>query len=89
MLDDVGRQYLTNDEVKRHVIQMRQQSPNMGESIAIERYRALGIQVTRDQVRRALRETDPLYTALRWPGGLTSRRPYSVPGPNSLWHIGK
>ena len=89
MLDDVGRQYLTNDEVKRHVVEMRQQSPNMGESIAIGRFRTLGILVTRDQVRQALRETDPLNTALRWPGGLTSRRPYSVAGLNSLWHIGK
>jgi len=33
--------------------------------------------------------TDPLHTALRWRGNLTPRHPYSVAGPNSLWHIGK
>ena len=88
MLTDISEQRMTNDEVKRHVTQMRLQSPNMGESMAIGRFRALGFQVTRDQVRRAIRETDPLNTALRWPGGLTRRRPYSVAGPNSLWHIG-
>ena len=41
--------------------------------------------VTRARVRDALRSVDPINTALRWQGG---RRPYSVPGPNSLWHIG-
>ena len=87
MLNDV-REHMTIDEVKRHVTEMRLQSPNMGESMAIGRFRALGFQVSRDQVRQAIRETDPLNTALRWPGGLTSRRPYSVAGPNSLWHIG-
>ena len=48
----------------------------------------MGFHVAWDQVRQATRTTDPLNTALRLPGGLTSRRPYSVPGPNSLWHIG-
>ena len=86
MLNDVREH--TIDEVKHHVTEMRLQSPNMGESMAIGRFHALGFQVSRDQVRQAIRETDPLNTALRWPDGLTSRRPYSVAGPNSLWHIG-
>ena len=89
MLDDDSREYLTGIEVRRHVTQMRQQFPNMGESMVIGRLHAMGFRVTRESVRQAIRETDPLNTALRWPGGLTSRRPYSVPGPNSLWHIGK
>ena len=29
---------------------------------------------------------DPINTALRWQGTVTA---YSVPGPNSLWHIGE
>ena len=32
---------------------------------------------------------DPVNTAMRWLGGLTARRQYSVPGLNSLWHIGE
>ena len=39
-------------------------------------------------MRDAMRVTDPINTALRW-REITPRRPYSVPGPNSLWHIGK
>ena len=39
-------------------------------------------------MRTSLRAVDPLSAALRWPGGLTVCRPYSVAGPNSLWHIG-
>ena len=47
--------------------------------MAIGRFCALGFQVTRDQVRRTIRETDPLNTILRWPGELTSRRLAQTP----------
>ena len=62
--------------------------PEIGESLVWGRLRSMGLQVTRERVRQAIRRTDPLNTALRW-RDLVSRRPYSVPGPNSLWHIGK
>ncbi len=55
----------------------------------IGRFRARGLKVSRDRLRRLLRESDPLSAALRWPGIATKRRPYSVAGPNSLWHFGK
>lgn len=67
-------------------IQIR--SPNMGEVMILGQLRAQQYAVTRDRVRRVIRELDPLNVALRGPRGLTARRPYSVPGPNSLWHIG-
>jgi len=51
--------------------------------------RSMGYKVTRDRLRQEIRNADPLFTALRWRGGLTCRSPYSVAGPNSLWHIGK
>ena len=47
----------------------------------------MGFQVPRARVRNAIRHTDPLNTAMRWTH-VTARRAYSVPGPNSLWHIG-
>ena len=47
--------------------------------------RSVGVQVTRERVRSALRQTDPLNTALRWRGSLTRRRAYSVPGPNMAY----
>ena len=52
------------------------------------RLRSMGFSVTREKVRQAIRHTDPLYTALRWRGDVIKRQPYSVPGPNSLWHVG-
>ena len=45
--------------------------------------------VSRDRVRSVIRRIDPLNIALRWRQNTTYRRPYSVPGPNSLWHLGK
>ena len=48
---------------------------------------SLGFKVTRARVREAMRASDPINTALRW-REITPRQPYSVPGPNSLWHIG-
>ena len=51
--------------------------------------RGLGIVVTRERVRNTLRSIDPIGGSRRWPANVTTRRPYSVPGPNSLWHIGK
>ena len=68
---------------------MHSQLPEMGESIVWGRLRSMGYIVTRQRVRRAIRSTDPMSVALRWRGGLVYRRTYSVPGPNSLWHIGK
>ena len=52
------------------------------------RLRSMGYSVTRSRLRQAIRDIDPLHTALRWRGSLSVRHPYSVPGPNSLWHIG-
>ena len=39
---------------------------------------------TRNRVRSAI---DPINTALRGLGSTTARRPYSVTGSNSLWHV--
>lgn len=50
--------------------------------------RARGIRVIRECVHTLLRTIDPISSALRWPTGATKHRPYSVAGPNSLWHIG-
>ena len=56
--------------------------------MVIGHVRSLGYNVTRSRIRNAVRVADPINVALRWQGNLTVRRPYSVPGPNSLWHIG-
>ena len=66
--------------------QIRIDMPYSGVSMVYESLRARGLKVTREIVWSTLRSIDPLALASRW---LAERRPYSVVGPNSLWHIGK
>lgn len=68
---------------------IRQDMVFSGVSMLWSSLRAKGVKVTRDRVRLALRTIDPIGVALRWPAGATRHQPYSVAGPNSLWHIGK
>ena len=79
---------ISDTDLQRELRRKRRQFPEMGETMILGCMRAQGYKVTRDRVRRILREIDPLNIALRGPRGLTVRQPCSVPGPNSLWHIG-
>ena len=79
---------LDDAELQKLVVQIHSESPSLGESMMCGRLRASGYKVSRERIRNVMRSTDPLGAALRWPGGATKRRPYSVSGPNSLWHIG-
>ena len=45
-----------------------------------------GVVVQRYRLRDSIKRTCPIESSLRWKG-VISRRVYSVPGPNSLWHI--
>lgn len=78
----------TDVQLRTIIREIKHGQPELGEVMVMGRIRSMGYKVTRDRLRQAIRSIDPLHTALRWRGGLTSRRPYSVPGPNSLWHIG-
>ena len=62
------------------------QHPHSGVSMMIGHLRSHGVVVQHNRVRTALREVDPTNSLLRW-GLVARRRVYSVPGPNSLWHI--
>lgn len=57
-----------------------------GESYLIGFVKSQGIRVQRDRVRSSLTRVDPENTALRWACVIT-RRVYSVPRPNALWHM--
>lgn len=83
-----SQQNISDRELQEHVRHIQADSPCVGERMILGQLRALSVHVSRERVRRAIRVVDPLNTALRWGGNLSSRRPYSVPGPNSLWHIG-
>ena len=80
-------QSVSDSQLMDIVHHLREEVPDLGQAILAGRLRSMGLHVTRDRLRNAIRRSDPLNTALRW-HNLTSRRPYSVPGPNSLWHIG-
>ena len=87
MLDDTSST-LSDDELSELIVEMHSESPTIGVSMVTGRLRAKGYRVSRERIRKALRDADPLSSALRWTGGLTKRQPYHVAGPNSLWHIG-
>jgi len=87
MLDEPSR-VLNDSELKTKVSEIKSTLPGVGEKLILGRLKSMGYKVTRARVRDALRSVDPINTALRWQGTMTTRRPYSVPGPNSLWHIG-
>jgi len=89
MLLDDPRITPTDAQLHTIVTEIKRGQPELGEVMVMGRIRSMGYKVTRDRLRQEVRSADPLFTALRWRGGLTCRRPYNVPGPNSLWHIGK
>jgi len=78
-----------DEQLYSMVREMHSFQPGLGEVMIWGRICSLGFYVTRARIRCAIRNTDPLHTALQWRGNLSVRHPYSVPGPNSLWHIGK
>jgi len=59
---------------------------NWGELGIDAALRSLQIRVSRERMRRAVRFVDPVGVIERW-AGVIKRRVYSVPFPNSLWHI--
>ena len=69
------------------VTEMKSKYPDAGERLIQTDIRSRGIKVVRERLRTVIRDVDPLGTSLRWNAKL-SRKQYSVPGPNSLWHIG-
>ena len=79
---------ISNEDLVSLVRRITTQHPYVGQSFVWGVIRSEGHQVTRERVRQIMRRNDPVGTALRWGGMTTPRQPYSVPGPNSLWHIG-
>ncbi len=89
MLHDHGGITIQYQELVEILQQMRAGYSYLGEVLVLGRLRSLEYAVCRRQLRLAIQKSDPINTALRATTGPLSRRVYSVPGPNSLWHIGK
>ena len=85
--DESLRRNVSDNELYQIVQEIKEKLPDIGERIALGHIRACGISVSRERVRKTIHDLDPL-TSLRWNPKI-SRQTYSVPGPNSLWHIGK
>ena len=80
---------VTDQELENIFQVVRRENPNIGQTMTIGKLRSMGIRVSRTRVRSCMRAIDPISMALRWRGQLARRQPYSVPGPNSLWHLGE
>ena len=78
---------ITDHDLHECLRQIRSDYPALGQTMVWGRLRSMGYTVTRARIREAIRATDPIYTALRW-REMVTRHPYSVPSPNSLWHLG-
>lgn len=87
--DESTRSNVSDDELCLLIREIQRDSPGLGETMTLGRLRGMGVRATRSRVRECTRSLDPIGTSLRWMGHLTRRQPYSVPGPNSLWHIGE
>ena len=87
MLDE-SFSMINDQELTEKVRRILAQHPEVGQTFVAGRLRSLGYRVTRARIRQVMRDIDPLSSALRWQGIAAHRRPYSVPGLNSLWHIG-
>lgn len=77
---------ISQHDLQQAVQEISQQQPNSGAEEVRATLRTRGLVVRREPVRRALRTADPIGVARRW-AQTTERRTYSVPSPNSLWHL--
>ena len=78
---------LTSMELRVLVQRLQAEMPALGQTMVWRRLRSMGFFVTSERVRSVIHDIDPIQTALRWRCDLVRHQPYSVPGPNSLWHL--
>lgn len=78
---------ISDDQLDIVILRVKNELPHIGERLVLGYLHRIGIFVPRERVRLSIHRVDPINTALRW-NKTISRRTYSVPGPNSIWHIG-
>lgn len=86
--DELGiiDEHISDEELRLAMEMVRNVTPNIGQTRMMGALRSQGIRVQRCRIRHLLRAIDPLGTILRFNQAIY-RRKYSVPRPNSLWHI--
>lgn len=77
---------ITDQELDVAITRVKRTMPNIGQSMVKGVLRAQGIHVPLLHIRQSVLRLDPINTAIRWAAPIT-RRVYSVPGPNALWHL--
>ena len=77
---------ITSDDLKEVIRDIKRAMPEAGQNMVRGLLKARNINVSMVRIRDCILEVDPINTALRW-ALPRSRRVYSVPHPNSLWHI--
>jgi len=85
--EETGFTNITNtnlDDIVRAFMSV--QGGLVGYSMVRGHLRSMGINVQRDRIQASISRVDPINCRLRW-ATVISRRAYSAPGPNSLWHI--
>ena len=77
---------ITDEDLKSLILDIQQEMPDVGQSMLRGLLNARGIHVSVVRLRDCLSEMNPVSGALRWASPIT-RRVYSVPHPNALWHL--
>ena len=77
---------ITDNHLDECIRRLRQTFPNSGISMMLGHLRSRNIYIQRHRIRASLVRIDPVGSSMRWLNSV-ARRVYSVPGPNSLWHI--
>ena len=77
---------ISNLELRACIERIVHTMPDAGQNMIKGILRGEGIHVSVTRIRECISEVDPINTALRWAIPI-SRREYSVPSPNALWHI--
>ena len=77
---------ITNQELDRVIIRIKQQHPTYGERLVIAQLCSQSIVIPRARVRASIHRVDPEGTAIRRSVAIR-RRVYHAEGPNTIWHI--
>lgn len=76
----------SDSELDVLISEIQRSNPNIGVSMLQGYLKSQGTHVQRRRIRKSVIRINPMRAIVRWQQSIT-RRSYSVPGPNSLWHI--
>jgi hypothetical protein len=76
---------ISDNELDNIISGIKAEQPYTGESLVRGLLLSMGYRIQRHKIRSSIHRVDPVGPAIRWTDFI-ERRPYSVAGPNSLWH---